>query len=1142
MANISYQVACPSCEANVPIRSSASIGKKIECPKCKYRFVVPEPAEDGADAGKKKGKDAVKKPAKKPAKSGGSKVLVGILLGVLAVAVLGVGGFFLFFGGDDSGTASNTNTRPSTPPPSGGAVTQPTPPGGDEVTGDPTAPMGTEGGTETGNVEKKAADPPPPPAGSGKDPTNLLPGDTRAVYRVNLDRLAQAATPIHTALFDRNIRDLFEKSFTFRTTDVATYIHCVVDPDSEPFAVIRTKTPFDEKSVLRLDLEQPKTRGGQVKKDYFLIKSNAFVDAASQAFGTRSLASLAGLPLPPAAPTRDPAAANKKYALCVYDNQTLFISTEGVMERFLSDLQDNGYPPFKSELTKDEAPPPPTTPGEGEGMPPGEGIVPGAPGGMPPGGREMSVPAGERVQQPLRPGPGGGGPLRPSGRGGPGIPSAPGAPGGPGAQGAPGQGNQAAPRRLFTSIPTYRTISPQLKRMLNELERDERNPPAIVYAELLGSRSVNSNPLLVNAIKTAGGDTLLALASQVRMAGLAVNQFNREKANAVLALEYVHDDDARKSVTEQIVPLLEKARPIADLLLGTQTTIRNTVGGQSGSPGGFFPGGLPGEGGLAAPGDPGEGDPRGGRFPGGAGRGGPPGMPSAPGGGFPGGGQPGGFPGFGQQPRTGSGQSSIEIELVDRIVSLKADVDWNEDKYASVVQTGISYLAGQMKGRMTVLTGEIDHHALAAAVVGLNRTKKPFPRGTLEREVSDERYRLPPPPDHRVSFFAELLPFLGKAGLRTQINDRKHAWFDKENLPAAEAWVPEFLVPYYPQDSWRATHPLAVHQREEPKGPGGFDAAPRPTGPATPVSLGGTNYVGLAGLGLDAARYDPSNPELAKRVGMTGYDWGSSPADVKDGMANTIYLIQTAPSQRPWIAGGGSTLVGVPDGDNPMEPFLHRRPDGKRGTYALMGDGSVRWIPEGTNPAVFKGMVTRAGSETLADLDKVAPVVPPPQKRDAELRGGGAGTGSKAPVKEKEAVDVEELKKFQGRWKMTLIKSKLIPKEILSQIEAEKIIEGTQVTSKVKTPKGEITVIQEIVRLDPKTSPKTMDVKIVEMKGPDGAPIPLPADVLGQGVYEFVGEGKLKTRSAEPGKPRPATVAMPDDESDDGYTEQERVK
>ena len=58
----------------------------------------------------------------------------------------------------------------------------------------------------------------------------------------------------------------------------------------------------------------------------------------------------------------------------------------------------------------------------------------------------------------------------------------------------------------------------------------------------------------------------------------------------------------------------------------------------------------------------------------------PPGMP----GGFPPGGVPGapGMPGFpgGTQQQPGSGQSTISFELVDKIVTLKADIDWNEDK------------------------------------------------------------------------------------------------------------------------------------------------------------------------------------------------------------------------------------------------------------------------------------------------------------------------------------------------------------------------------------------------------------------------------------------------------------------------------
>src|SRR5262249_15692054 len=50
----SFSVPCPSCEAKVPIRDPKLIGRKIDCPKCKYRFVVEEPAEQ-ADADEEAG-------------------------------------------------------------------------------------------------------------------------------------------------------------------------------------------------------------------------------------------------------------------------------------------------------------------------------------------------------------------------------------------------------------------------------------------------------------------------------------------------------------------------------------------------------------------------------------------------------------------------------------------------------------------------------------------------------------------------------------------------------------------------------------------------------------------------------------------------------------------------------------------------------------------------------------------------------------------------------------------------------------------------------------------------------------------------------------------------------------------------------
>src|SRR5437870_4105992 len=125
-ASTSFKQQCPSCEAMVPIRDPNLIGRKIDCPKCKYRFVVEEPADSTQD-------EAPAKPAKKGAGvKGGAKngatpatekirrgekrdkeeksdkeekkvsstMLIGVGLAVVALALLGVGAW-LIFGGDD---------------------------------------------------------------------------------------------------------------------------------------------------------------------------------------------------------------------------------------------------------------------------------------------------------------------------------------------------------------------------------------------------------------------------------------------------------------------------------------------------------------------------------------------------------------------------------------------------------------------------------------------------------------------------------------------------------------------------------------------------------------------------------------------------------------------------------------------------------------------------------------------------------------------------------------------------------------------------------------------------------------------------------------------------------------------------------
>ena len=96
MANVKFKLDCPKCDAEIVIRSTSQIGQKTECPKCKYRFTVPdvEDDEDGdADEtpkGKGKGKGKKAEKAK-----GGGKLLVMVGVGVLAFGVLAFGGLVL---------------------------------------------------------------------------------------------------------------------------------------------------------------------------------------------------------------------------------------------------------------------------------------------------------------------------------------------------------------------------------------------------------------------------------------------------------------------------------------------------------------------------------------------------------------------------------------------------------------------------------------------------------------------------------------------------------------------------------------------------------------------------------------------------------------------------------------------------------------------------------------------------------------------------------------------------------------------------------------------------------------------------------------------------------------------------------------
>ncbi|MDY3559765.1 DUF1559 domain-containing protein [Gemmata sp. JC673] len=951
----SFKVQCPSCEAPVLIKNPNLVGTKVECPKCKYRFKVEEPAAEaaaaGADVAKEKDKDAAKekdKKAEKKAKSGGggkNKKLVPIVAGVVALVVL-IGGAVAFLGGD----GKKPKKDPFAVGPGAGSTGSTSP---------------DEAQPEDGNKEKKSDPVAPPVPSSTKVASNLLPGQAVAVYRINVDQLRGG--PVYAALVDQPMMALFKGTLGFTPDDVDTYIHCVAGDGRDPFGVVKLKSPA--KAPDRLAKMPLKPAPKAVKgRDLHEFRSAPLLHAISHAVAMRSLFGDLYSALPPAAaaPPKD-----KPHGVCVLDTQHVLVGDYGLLERFLGELDADGNPPFKSDLDVLVVPatPPNTPPADGTPAPAPE-------------------PAPAQPKPPAK---------------------------------QPASGSQTS-----STINAYRTIDPALKRALDDMEADRAARPVLVYAEKFDARQYD--PKLLKKEYQILATTLDPIASRLRYIAANVVTFGYQQFAANVQLTLAEVSDARDLAKEKVAPGLTMVSELFKLYLTSPVEFRDyTVAGAgfpgTGQPGTGFPGTSPGSGfpgsgfpgsgfpGAGLPGrfGPGGGDGEEGRQPPGSmgpGRGTPGAGPGSmgpgrmtpgvgpgsigPGGGMPGSMGPGGIMPGGPMPG-GMGPGSMgpggvtpgaeppalppshfDLYHRDDQLLITVDLSWNDTTYRTVVAPRVIGIANQIKGKVAVFSGEAGLHALATVAPRVLSTAKTTPRGTWDRAKSDPaRLGLEYPPVQRVSLFAELLPHLGRGGLAGQI-DRNAAWYALEydpvdpnnptvpprkrvdNVTPGGEWVPELLVPSYPQSAWRATSPYAPDH-----------------------TFGATNYVAIAGTGLNAARLNPnsSDPEVKKKMGMTGYNWGSRAEDVTDGLANTIYLMQTPPGlQQPWIAGGGATVRGFNE-DDPMAGFQHAN-GGKPGTYALMGDGSVRFVPANVNKKVLLALGTRAGGDMadLADVNTAAPL------------------------------------------------------------------------------------------------------------------------------------------------------------------------
>lgn len=289
------------------------------------------------------------------------------------------------------------------------------------------------------------------------------------------------------------------------------------------------------------------------------------------------------------------------------------------------------------------------------------------------------------------------------------------------------------------------------------------------------------------------------------------------------------------------------------------------------------------------------------------------------------------------------------------------------DEYILIVATMKSslsefidkYMKGwmqQVRGSQEMASGKFRLGDLAASLEyyknDLVRNNRPlmFPQGAYPRTFDAERGSRPYPASERVSFLRELLPYLGDDryfGMQKDI-DPEQSWKSTSNLNYARILVPHFLNPAV------GTNYSYIKVR-------GVD---------TPVAA--THFVGMAGVGPDAAYLPKSDPA----AGIFGYDRQTSPDDVKDGLSNTIYMIEADKALLgPWLQGGGSTVRGTSKAGNDVGRrggFSSPNFAGKAGVWVLMADGSARFLTKDISPEIFKALCTMAGSDSAGAIDLIA--------------------------------------------------------------------------------------------------------------------------------------------------------------------------
>ena len=219
-----------------------------------------------------------------------------------------------------------------------------------------------------------------------------------------------------------------------------------------------------------------------------------------------------------------------------------------------------------------------------------------------------------------------------------------------------------------------------------------------------------------------------------------------------------------------------------------------------------------------------------------------------------------------------------------------------------------------------------------------------------------------------------------------------HSFHDSNRkLPRAIASTPKAEFPPEKQASWLWLISPYIEARMDPKfkidpdkpwdhpenayvGTSSFLVYQCPANPNTGPNVNFTHYVGIAGVGKDAAWL----PLVNTKAGVFGYERTLTLKDIEkaDGHSTTMMVAETARENGPWAMGGFTTARGI-DVEEPAYlsadgPFGSHHGSWFRSTsitQVVMVDGSVRKFTSNVSDQVFESLATYAGGEKIADAD-----------------------------------------------------------------------------------------------------------------------------------------------------------------------------